>query len=153
MARQGRLEKEGCPLVDEAAEPTAMSLAAMFRQLSPREGQRRVLDRLGYLMGRYVYLIDALDDLEEDLERGGYNPFAAREGLTAPDPQRIAAIREDARGSLYLTIGEIGHTYNLLETKRFGPILENILFLGLKAGVDRLVDGENKEVSAHERSI
>ena len=153
MARQGELERAGCPQVDEAAEPTALSLAAMFRQLSSQEGQRRVLDRLGYLVGRYVYLIDALDDLEEDLSRGGYNPFAAREGLTAPQPEQISRIREDARGTLYLTIGEIGRTYNLLEVRRFGPILENILFLGLKASVDRLLDGECKEVATHERPL
>lgn len=147
MEEQAALEKAGCPSVDQAAEPTARSLGAMFETLSQDEGQRRVLARLGYLVGRYVYLIDALDDLEEDLERGGYNPFVLRDRLEPGDREGIARVRQGARGTLYLTIGEAGKTYNLLQVRRFGPILENIMFMGLKASVDQLLDWKCKEVA------
>ena len=96
---------------------------------------------------RYVYLIDALDDLEEDLERGGYNPFVLRDRLEPGDREGIARVRQGARGTLYLTIGEAGKTYNLLQVRRFGPILENIMFMGLKASVDQLLDWKCKEVA------
>ena len=130
---QARLEAAGCANIDQAAEPTAQGLAAILAALSPQEGQRRVLERLGYLLGRFVYLADALDDLERDREKGRYNPFL----LTHPgaEPEEL---KKRCLGSLYLTIGETERTGRLLETRRFAPILENILTLGLMSQADRL---------------
>ena len=36
--------------------------------------------QLLYHLGRWIYLIDAQDDLEEDAQAGRYNPVAARFG-------------------------------------------------------------------------
>lgn len=63
----------------------------------PDELSRRVLYRLGYLMGRYVYLCDALDDIESDLKKHRYNPFILAEGLTAGDEEKTAAVRRPGR--------------------------------------------------------
>ncbi len=130
---QQALEARGCANLDEAAEPTAAALSAIFAALSEEKDQRRVLERLGYLLGRFVYLADALDDLERDREKGRYNPFL----LTHPgaEPEEL---KKRCLGSLYLTIGETERTGRLLETRRFAPILENILTLGLMSQADRL---------------
>ena len=130
MDRQRELEARRAPGVDEACDPTAQILAAVFVKADP--AQRRVLERLGYLVGRYVYLSDALDDLDQDRETGGYNPFLLREGASE-------AVKQTALGSIYLTIGEASATYQLLEVRRFGPILENILTLGMKGTADSLL--------------
>ena len=129
MDRQAALEQEGCADLDRACDPTATILGEVFASLSRKEGERRVLRRLGYLLGRYVYMADALDDLEKDRQRGAYNPFLLR-----GDPQQ--RLREQAKASLYLTIGEMGTAWQLLEPRRFGPVLENILLLGLKNTAD-----------------
>ena len=129
MDRQAALEREGCADVDQACDPTATVLAEIFASLSSQEREKRVLWRLGYLLGRYVYMVDALDDLDQDQKRGSYNPFLRR-----GDPPE--ELRSRAKGSLYLTIGEMGTAWQLLEPRRFGPILENILLLGLKNTVD-----------------
>lgn len=130
---QRELEARGCSNVDEAAEPTAAALSALFAALSGEESQRRVLARLGYLLGRFVYLADALDDLERDREGGRYNPFLLAHAGAGPEE-----LKERCLGSLYLTIGETERTYGLLRVRRFGPILENILTLGLMSQADRL---------------
>lgn len=140
MEGQAALEAARCADVDQAAEPTARALSGVFATLTEDKADRRVLERLGYLVGRYVYLIDALDDLESDLKSGGYNPFALRHQLSADRPQEMEAVRQGAKGSLYLTIAEAGKAYELLTVRRFGPILENILFLGLKYSVDTILN-------------
>ena len=33
---------------------------------------------IGYHMGKWIYLIDAVDDIEENLETGAYNPLIYR---------------------------------------------------------------------------
>ncbi|MEI3141456.1 MAG: DUF5685 family protein [Lawsonibacter sp.] len=38
------------------------------------------MEQLLYHLGRWIYLIDARDDLAEDLADGRYNPVAARFG-------------------------------------------------------------------------
>ena len=130
MERQARLEREGCGNPDEACQPTADILSAVFRELSRDPAEIRVLERLGQMLGRYVYLADALDDLERDKASGNYNPFLAAGG--GED------LRDSALGSLYLTIAEAGKAYELLNIQHFGPILDNILFLGLREVADEL---------------
>ncbi len=141
---QTRLEAERCTNLDQAAEPTAAALAEVFASLSEAESQRRVLTRLGYLVGRYVYLADALDDLEKDREEGRYNPLLLAHGQEGTD---LPELRQRSLGSLYLTIGEAERTYRLLEVRRFAPILENILTLGMMGTADSLARGEETERS------
>lgn len=139
ISRQNEIETQRCDSVDQAAEPTALALSGICGLLSQDSGRQRVLSRFGYLLGRYVYLCDALDDLEEDIRRNNYNPFILREKLTGTQPQQLAAIRENAKGSLLLTIGELIKTYELLDTHHYQPILDNIVHLGLRDTVERIL--------------
>jgi hypothetical protein len=140
---QARLEAAGCANIDQAAEPTAQGLAAILAALSPQEGQRRVLERLGYLLGRFVYLADALDDLEKDRRAGRYNPF-----LLAGGAAETGQLRQRAKESLYLTAGELQRAWQLLRVRRFSPILENILTLGLMSAANRLAGPAGGEKGA-----
>lgn len=139
ISKQSQLENESCDSVDRAAEPTAQALSGILELLSQDAAAQRVLRRFGYLLGRYVYLADALDDLEEDCKKGSYNPFLLRERIAAPDAGQLARIRGDAKGSLFLTIGEAIKIYDLLELYHYKPILDNIVQLGLRDTVNRIL--------------
>ena len=57
--------------------------------------KRRVAEQLLYHLGRWVYLVDAADDLKEDLKTGSYNPlvlrFRVQDGaLSEEDRQQLA---------------------------------------------------------------
>lgn len=136
---QQAIEAAKCSDVDQAAEPTAKLLAWLLEGLSDDEKQRRVLYRTGYLLGRFIYLCDALDDLEDDQKSGGYNPFLLR---AAASEQHLSPedIRQDAKGSLYLTVSELGLCCDLLKLKRFSGIIGNVLYLGLKGSVDQIME-------------
>ena len=56
---QGRVEAENTQSVDAAAVPTARMLSKVCAMLSGDEREKRVLSRLGYCLGRWIYLIDA----------------------------------------------------------------------------------------------
>lgn len=132
MAAQAALEKERCSSVDRAAEPTAKILEALLGSLSEDETQQLVLKRIGYLLGRCIYLMDALDDLEEDIKQDNYNPFRYCEAQEGESSQ------EQAVSSLYLTIAELIRAYDLLEVQYFEGILSNVFELGLKQSVDHI---------------
>jgi len=118
VAAQRLAEASPAPPPDLCAHPSAHALGALCALLDER------LYRLGYLLGRWVYLIDAADDLAGDLKRGRFNPFAYGDC----DPwQALAA-----------TAAELERARRELEPMRYGAIFENILTLGL-AGVERAV--------------
>ena len=119
MEEQKELEQAGCRELDKICHPSAHLLGSVVETLSHDKGQQRVLYRLGYLVGRYVYLSDALDDLEQDRKSSGYNPFLLREPVTIEGQEDIST---QAKGSLFMTIAEIGTTYQLLDTYKFQPI-------------------------------
>lgn len=131
MQRQGELEKAQCPSLDEAAEPTAQLLEFLFTMDTRDERQKRVLARLGYCLGRWIYVMDAVDDLEEDLRHGCYNPLALSAGLAEWDEERVRAVREKARLSLNACLAECKAAYELLEIRRFDGILRNVLEWGM----------------------
>ncbi len=138
MQYQNKLESEHCTQVDAAAEPTACLMQEVLGALSDDPIRKRVLERLGYLMGRWVYLIDALDDWDEDVSKNRYNPFAekAKQDGEALDRTQLY---EQAKGTLYLTIAEMRKTYDLLGIRSLDTVLENVLDLGLRNTVDLIM--------------
>lgn len=155
MQEQNKLEQAHCSQVDRAAEPTACLMGEVFASLSQDRTKQRILQRLGYLMGRWVYLVDALDDWDEDVQKGRYNPFAQ----SVEQQERQEKYRE-AKGTLYLTIAEIRKTYDLLGIRSLDTILENVLDLGLRSTVDSIVqkrldktnEKEEKDIKQREGS-
>lgn len=148
MTQQFALEQAGCTSIDEAAEPSAQCLGQIFELLGKDEAQRRVLMRMGYLLGRWVYLIDAVDDLEDDRKSGSYNVFLAAQENAPPGGTEEACAQTVA--SLNQTAAEIAKTYELLELQRYRPILDNIIYLGLKNSLNLI---EEKRSNTHDRSL
>jgi len=125
-----RLEREGCPSLDRTADAFARLLQAAAPAGDPRF---RVLEQLLYHLGRWIYLIDARDDLREDLEKGNYNPVAARFGPEGDD----GALKTTLDGSL----DRMGAAFQLGDFGRLTPLLENIIYLGLPAVQRAVFDG------------
>lgn len=152
MSRQFELEQQHTKSIDAAAEPTAAALRQMVAMLGGSPAEKRVLERFGYLLGRWVYLMDALDDLENDAKHHSYNPFLERWEITALeglDEAKKAEIIAYGRGVLNITVAELGVTYELLELKRYKTILDNIIYLGLPNSAEEIfrkkADSSHKE--------
>ena len=77
MKEQEKIEKSGTASLDEAADPSGKMLAAIFSQGYYGEDKIQ-LWRFGYLLGRWIYLLDAVDDIEKDIKSGSYNPLKAK---------------------------------------------------------------------------
>ena len=119
--------------LDQCAEPTARLLSGVFRELGGCDpGQSLALERFGYFLGRWVYLMDAADDLERDCRDGAFNPFLLSLRLDAQSPpEALAKARAYANEALNMTLSQALSAFQLLDLPRFGSILNNILRLGL----------------------
>ena len=158
MEQQEALEKSGSASIDAAAEPSARMLAFLAAEGARDEKERKVLDRFGYCLGRWIYLIDAVDDLKEDLAQGSYNPYVLSRGLSADQPEKLPERLEEARQYALLTLNaclaECLAAYNLLTVRRFDGILRNILEQGMPAVQKQVAAGkadENKRAKKRKR--
>lgn len=151
LARLRALEQARSPELDRAADAFACILARSA-QAVPEERDRRALGQLLYHLGRWIYLMDAWDDLDEDEKKGRYNPLDARFGGRAREER--AYLEATATHSLRLA----GSAANLLELGRWTPVVENVLYSGLPAVQSAVLDGRWKEMRdtrriPHERSL
>lgn len=118
--------------IDACAEPTAQLLADVFSQLA--EGaQARVLSQFGYYLGRWVYLMDAADDMAEDAKDGKFNPFVIRMGLEGAEipKEKLAEAEKYCNEVLNATVAAIIPPLQLLQLDGFAAIIDNIIRLGL----------------------
>ncbi len=128
ITAQQQVELQKSPGVDAAAEPTAQMLSALFAACAPKGQETRALQRLGYCLGRWIYLIDAAADLKKDLKQNRFNPLAG-EFASGVELQPLKA-----RVLPLLNISAAGaaEAFELIEIKRFKNILGNIIYLGLQ---------------------
>lgn len=137
IKNQAQVEKSDNKSTDRAAHPTADALALICERLSDDSSQKKILNRFGYLIGRYVYFTDALDDLERDIKSNSYNPFIKKfEG----ENKTLGEIKDYAHSVINLTIGEIPPAYELLSLKRHKEILDNIIYLGLHNEINLILE-------------
>lgn len=92
-----------------------------------------MLGQLLYHLGRWIYLADARDDLEEDRIKGRYNPVLARYGPEGDD--RALALTMDQ------SLGQMGAALQLGEFGCRTALLENMIYLGLPLVQRSVFDG------------
>lgn len=123
--------------IDEICDPFSKLVGIVLRDYphelsNDSEELRSILYSLGYSIGKWIYLIDALDDLNEDMEKNKFNPIDFlynSEGLT------YDKFIEVIKPKMEFTILNCGYSCkeNLmkLDFKRNKDILYNIIELGL----------------------
>ena len=150
IAEQTAVEKKRSPSSDEAAEPTAKLLSFLCESAAHDDDEREVLRRFGYCLGRWIYLMDAADDLESDRKSGNYNPFLEghRDEVTE---ELLASCRERARLSLNVSVAECQAAYDHLTVRRFDGIVRNILEMGLAQVQQTVLSGKNAKKTQEDK--
>ena len=143
MEQQRQVEQAQTASLDAAAEPFARLLAWMAADTARNETEGRVLTRFGYCLGRWIYLMDAVDDLAEDLKCRKYNPFILSRNIQKGDEQALQEARQYALGALNACLAECIAAYRLLTVRRFDGIVCNILEQGMPAVMRRVIAGED----------
>ncbi len=136
LAALGKLESERCDSIDYPADAFARILSAAGEEL---EGERTA--RMFYHVGRWIYIVDACDDLEEDIAARRYNPVAERFGLTGPPDVETKAHLE---GTLGFSLDAAWEAARELKLGREAALVENTLRLGLYAVMEEVLAGRWK---------
>lgn len=140
-------EKCGSDSIDDTAEAFGKILECLFTpEFVTDEKQRRTLAWLGFNLGRWIYVIDAINDLERDLKSGSYNPFI-KMGYTD-----LKTCARDMELSLTLTLDGIATSFELTDIKQNRDLIATIIYISLKEKQQSILSGERKDSDESVRS-
>ena len=117
----------------DSADLPANAFGALLRDICAYGldgAQARIAAAIGYHTGRWIYLIDALDDREADAARGSYNPFVLLYGARALTEEQVQTLQAHLTEELM----GIESALDLLDADAFPEgmaLLRNILYLGM----------------------
>ena len=134
-----RLEGENCASIDRSAEPFAKLMEEVFDYSGWNNRQNtdelsQIFRRIGYHLGKWIYLIDAYDDIEENLKKKSFNPlilqfeFDLKKESVSQFKERI---RDRVEQNLVLYLAEIAKSCSQLKFEKNKGLIENILYFGL----------------------
>ena len=140
MIEQAKTEKRNSDSPDMAADPSAQMMQTLSRHFS-KEKANAATDKLFYALGKWVYLIDALDDFENDRKKKNYNPFVlsydckTRAELMERYGEDIAFLFDTTFYDMREGLSGVKFYYNR-------DLTDNVILRGLPAETARVMKGE-----------
>jgi len=159
LGNLSRMEKEGVDLIDRAAEPYALMMGEIFKRAPDyvdgfEEFDQSQLASVGFHLGKWVYTIDALDDIENDIKKKSYNPLLRQfdyEPAIETGGIFRARIAERIEFSLLYCLAEMSRALERLDIRKNRELIENIVFLGLHRKTEEVLKKGRSE--GHAESI
>lgn len=140
MEQLKQLEQQQSPQLDRVADTFASILSAAADGLLLDEAKARAMEQLLYHLGRWIYLIDAWDDLEEDEKQHRYNPLNARFNGQARQA------RDYVETTLTHSTRLLASAANLLDFGSWTAVVNNVIYSGLPTVQKAVLDGRWKEL-------
>lgn len=129
------IEASGKTEIDPPANSTGRMLGKLFRY--KEDFWADSLERIGDGLGRFIYLMDAYDDLPQDLKHKSYNPLAEYHG------------REDfeafCRDALTMAAADCTLEFEKLPIVQDADLLRNVLYSGIWSRYVQLNQKKNQE--------
>lgn len=114
-------EKENIQDIDKTAGFFGAIMAELFVYAEDEWADK--LRRMGFFFGKFIYLMDAYEDIEEDLKQGRYNPLA--------DLYKKDTFEQECQQILKMMMAETSKVFEQLPILEDAEILRNILYAGV----------------------
>lgn len=127
--------QEGDADIDSAANCFGRLTAEVF--VYKEDEWKETLWNMGFSMGKFIYLMDAYDDLEKDKKKGNYNPLLA------------VAERKDfeefCRQMFVMTMADFSRKFETLPLIEDVGILRNIIYSGIWTKYEMINNKKKKD--------
>ena len=139
LAEQEKLERAKIASIDRAAEATANMVAAVCDEIL-EDKKTTHTHNLCYAIGKWIYLIDALDDYDKDVKQKLYNPFLltyekeSKKQLLESHREEIEYIFHAIFYDIRASLAEIEFVFNR-------DLIDNVLLRGLPMQTKQVLDG------------
>ena len=140
LQRLSDYERSGGESVDVPADIFGELLSDII-SFGCEGNEERLAKNIGYHIGKWIYIVDALDDLPDDIEKQRYNPFALmyKRALEPRELSLVADALKNELASAETAFDLIDYTDNA----RLGEVIKNILYLGMPGVVDKIISNED----------
>lgn len=149
LAQQSALEKARIDSVDRAADATANMVAEACDYILQDKATPET-HGLFYAVGKWIYLIDALDDYEKDKKKGSYNPFLLAYGADCKKQLLSGKSGEEIAFVFHAIFYDIRENLSKIKFHFNRDLTDNILLRGLPSVTklvmeDKCLDGKCKK--------
>lgn len=127
-------KKTGLPDLDAVSGCFGELMAELF--VWKKDEWEETLRQIGFFLGKFIYLMDAYEDLAEDSKNGSFNPFTER--------SRQPDFEEECRQMLILLMANCTESFERLPLQKDVGILRNILYQGVWSRYQKIQE-ERKE--------
>jgi hypothetical protein len=142
-----RLEDEKCTILDAPASLFGEILQAIGTEPVTDTANKRIVGEILKNIGRWIYILDAYEDMKEDEQNRAYNPLFYR--FEKSDKEGVNAfrlrIKPDVDFTLTQSLASSANAFALLEYRNFNPVLHNIIYLGLRAKQQTIISGKGDQ--------
>lgn len=121
-----RLEKNKSNDIEEIANVFGYIMAELFDY--KEDIFSKVMYQAGFYTGKYIYILDAFEDLEEDIKNGNYNPFLER---ASEVDFKEADFKEEIKQQLFFLLSCLSEELEKLPLLRNKGIIDNIVYSGI----------------------
>lgn len=101
------------------------------------------LKELLFYVGKWIYVIDAIDDAKKDFEKQNFNPLLRE--IKCLDDKFYDEVEKKVRPILYDCIERVITAYNSMEINISEGALSNIIYLGLKQRTEGILSKRGKK--------
>lgn len=129
-----KCEERGEDNIDVTARYFGELMAELF--IYRKDVWEKKLRKMGFYLGKFIYIMDAYDDVEKDLENGSYNAFSKQYG----NPEFENRCRE----MMNMVLAECTAQFEQLPCIEDANILRNILYAGVWQKIDKKKVEENE---------
>jgi len=137
--------------IDELSDPFASLTAFIISYYYKDENFYDELYNLGYNLGRWIYIIDAFDDLKEDMEKHKFNAINKAFNIeNLPYEDLIINQGNRIEFNLIMSANSTSEALDKLPINKNKDLLFNILQLGLMNKIETIKSRSDKK---HEKSL
>lgn len=123
--------------LDEISEPFAKLTGVILSHYKSSNESNEILYNLGYNLGKWIYIIDALDDCYNDFKKGSKNPLIKLYGSDfLKNKELYDKIKIEIDFNLTLCANACLDAFKRLQIKGDKGLIENILQMGLLEKMD-----------------
>lgn len=130
--------------VNDAAEPSVDIPAGIFGEILGElmaygfeDAKKKIAYSAGFHLGKWIYVADALDDVEKDIETSNYNPFLRLYG-GMPNGEQLKDIELALKNELFgleAALDLIDHGENITAKE----LMNNVIYLGMPKKIESII--------------
>lgn len=136
-----KLEKAKCDSMDIVADPFGNMMQEIVEVIL-KENATEEIKELAYYLGKWIYLIDALDDFDKDKKKNNFNVFINLYPSVLNKDQLLCQEKQELTVVFASILNRISELASKLNYKFNHDLIDNVLYRGLVCQTKRIMENE-----------